>query len=41
MIKTRQDNDVTNRIGIVYTENDNELLWLIESGANCDENQIK
>ena len=41
MIKTRQDNDVTNRIGIEYTENDNELLWLIESGANCDENQIK
>ena len=25
-MKTRQDNDVTHRIGEIYTENDNELL---------------
>ena len=39
-MKTRQDNDVTNGIGVVYVENDNELSWLIRLGANCDEIQI-
>ena len=36
MTKTRQDNDVIDRIGVVYAENDIELSWPIESGANCD-----
>ena len=31
--KTRQDNDVTNRTGAVYVENDIELSWLIGLGA--------
>ena len=32
-MKTRQDNDVTDRIGVVYTENDIELPWSIGSSA--------
>ena len=30
MMKTRQDNDMTDRIGVIYAKNDNELLWPIE-----------
>ena len=37
LMKTRQDNDVTDHIGEVYIENDTELSWTIESGVNCDE----
>ena len=29
MTKMRQDNDVSNHIGSLYTENENELSWLI------------
>ena len=29
-MKTRQDNDVTDRTGVVYAENDSELLWPID-----------
>ena len=35
-MKTRQDNDVTELIGSVYTENDIELSWLIESSIVYD-----
>ena len=38
MKKTRHDNDVTDRIGVVYVESDTELLWLIRPGADYDEN---
>ena len=30
MMMTRWDNDMTYRIGTVYTEIETELLWLIE-----------
>ena len=38
-MKTRQDNDMTNRIGAVYVKSDTELLWSTESGGVCDENK--
>ena len=38
-MKTRHDNDVAERIDVVYTKNDIGLLWPIELGAVCDENQ--
>ena len=40
VMKTRQDNDVTNCIGAVYAENKIELSWLIRSSIDCDENHI-
>ena len=40
VMKTRQDNNVTNRTTTIYVKNDIELLWLIESGAICNKNQI-
>lgn len=39
MIKTRQDNDVTNQIGMVYVETKIELLGLIELGVVSYKNQ--
>ena len=33
MTKTRQDNDVTNHIGIVYAKTETKLLGPIESSA--------
>ena len=38
MTKTRQDNDLTDCIGVVYTKNEIELLWLIGQGVVCDKN---
>ena len=38
MMKTRQDNDLIDRVGVFYTENNVELSWPIRSGVNCDEN---
>ena len=38
MMKTRQDNNMTDYTGVVYVENGNELSWSIISGANYDEN---
>ena len=35
--KTRQDNDVTDRIGLVYVENNIEFSEPIIQGAICDE----
>ena len=39
-MKTREDNDVTDHIGVVYIENNTELLWLIGLAVDYDENQI-
>lgn len=35
--ETRQDNDVTDSIGLVFAKNDNKILRLIEPGATYDE----
>ena len=40
VMKTRQDNDVTNCTGMVYAENEIELSWPIRSNIDCDENHI-
>ena len=40
MMKTSEDNDMTDCIGIVYVENDTKILWLIGLGADCYENKI-
>lgn len=39
-MKVRQDNDVTNRISLVYTKIETDLLRPIQLGAFSDENQI-
>ena len=38
-MKTKQDNDVTDRIRLVYVENKTKLLGPIWLGVVCDENQ--
>ena len=38
MMKTKQDNDVTDHTDVVYVKNDNEPSWLIKSGVVYDEN---
>ena len=40
LTNTKEDKDMTDRIGVVYAENDTKLLWLIRSSANCDKNEI-
>ena len=40
IMKTRQDNNMTDCTRTVYIENEIELSWLIESGFECDKNQI-
>ena len=37
-MKTIVDNEVTNRIGAVYDENDNDLSWSIGPDGVYDEN---
>ena len=37
-MKTREDNEVTDRTGIVYVKNDIELSWLIRPDVDSDEN---
>ena len=37
--KTRQDNNVIDRIGVVYTKNDTKPSWGIRPNVNYDENQ--
>ena len=38
-MKTRQDNDMTNRTSAIYVEKEIELSWLIvQLGTVCDEN---
>ena len=39
-MNTKQDNDVTIRIGEIYTKNETELSWPIRLGADYDENKI-
>ena len=38
MMKTRQNNDVIDRICAVYAEKEIELLWLVGLGVVCDRN---
>ena len=38
--KARQDNNMIDHTSVFYVEIDTKLSWSIESGANCDENQI-
>ena len=38
MMKTRQDNDVTGHIDVVYVENKTELLSPIRPSLVCEEN---
>ena len=40
MMKTRQDNDMTDHIGLLHSKIETELLGPIWSGIVCDENQI-
>ena len=40
-MKTRQDNDVTNCIDLIYVETETELLGLIWPGAIYCENHIR
>ena len=37
VMKIRQDNDITDQTGVLYVENDSELLWSIRSSVICDE----
>ena len=39
VMKTRQDNDVIDCMGSLYTENNTELLWLIILSNVCDKNK--
>ena len=41
MMKTIQDNDMTDRIGSLYVENETELSCQIQQGTVYDENQIR
>ena len=36
-----QENDVTNHVDAIYAKNDIKVSWLIKSGADCNENQIR
>ena len=38
MAKTKEDNDVSDHIGVVYIKNDIELSWPIRLGVVLDEN---
>lgn len=38
VMKTRHDNNMTDRIGAVHAENEIELSWLIRPSAVCDKN---
>ena len=38
VIKTKQDNDVTDHTRVGYTENETKLFWPIGPGVACDEN---
>ena len=41
VMKTRQDNDMTNRTGALYTKNDIELLWPIGLGVIYDKSKTR
>ena len=40
-MKTKQDNDMTDHIVVVYIENDIELSWPIRFGAICVKDQTR
>ena len=40
-MKIGKENDMTDYIGVIYVENDIELLWLIRSSVVYDENQTE
>ena len=40
MKKMRQDNDMTDRIGSLYAENETHLLWPIWQGMVYDKDEI-
>ena len=39
-MKTRHDNNVIDRIGAIYAENETELSWPIRPDAVYEENQM-
>ena len=41
MMKTRKDNDVTNRKGVIYVKSNSELSWPIWLGGVYSENEIE
>ena len=41
VMKTKQDNDVIDRISAFYVGNNNKLSWPIKLGAIFDKNQIR
>lgn len=41
MTNTREDNNVTDRTNVVYTEKEIKLPWIIRVGVVCDKNQIE
>ena len=41
VIKIKQDKDVIDHIGVIYTVNNNELLWSIGSGTLYNENHTR
>ena len=40
-MNTIEDNNMANCTGVVYNENNTELLWPIRLGVDYDENQIE
>ena len=40
VMKTREDNDLTDHLSVFYSENDIELMLLIRSSADSNENQM-
>ena len=38
VMKTKQDNDMTDHVGAIYAKNDNEQSWLIRLSVACNEN---
>ena len=39
--KTREDNGMIERTGVIYIEKETEFSWPIESNVVCDKNQIE
>ena len=39
VMTTRQDNDMTDHIGVIYAKNDTKLSWPIGPSVDSDDNQ--
>ena len=39
-MKTKQENDLIDSVGVLYVENNTKLLWWIGLGVDYDVNQI-